>query len=202
MKNSFLVFICLLTFTNCTKTTSTKTIANLKAAIIGETTASEKYAAFAKEAAISGNDTIEKLYRATSISEAIHAANHRKALLELGEHIDNFTTNYQVKSTVENLQTALDGETYEVVTMYPQFLTDALNEDEKLSIQSFQYAIDTEKRHQILFTKALEATKQNNKKILAFEYLVCPICGNTYEKESVDDKCAFCQTSKELFVGI
>lgn len=202
MKSYFFAFICLLALTNCTKSKPTQTIANLKAAIIGETTASAKYAAFAQEAAVYGNDTIENLFKATSISEAIHAANHRKVLLEMGETIENFSTSYQVKSTNENLQSALEGETYEVTTMYPPFIEKANSEAVEKAQLSFQYAFDTEKKHQELFTKALEANKRHNRSNLSYNYLVCPICGNTYEKESVEDKCSFCQTSKDLFVGI
>lgn len=203
MKKSFaLTLLCLVTFASCTKSKPNNTIANLKAAIIGETTASAKYAAFAQEAALSGNNTIEKLFKATSISEAIHAANHRKVLLELGESIENFSTTYQVKATLENLQFALEGETYEVVTMYPPFLASASSEKIEKAIQTFQYAFNTEKRHQSLFSKALEATKQNKKSTLSCNYMVCPICGNTYEIEAIDNNCAFCKTSKSLFVGI
>lgn len=202
MKTIFTAFLSLLLLTNCTNPKPNKTIANLKEAIIGETTASAKYAAFAQEAAVYGNDTIENLFKATSVSEAIHAANHRKALIQLGETIDNFSTSYKVKSTNENLQIALDGETYEVTSMYPPFINSASMETQEGAKQSFKYAFDTEKKHQILFTKALEANKRNNRSNLSYNYFVCPICGNTYEEESLEDKCAFCQTSKELFLGI
>lgn len=198
--NIILALLCLVTFTNCTK--SDKTTANLKEAIIGETTASSKYAAFAQEAYIQGNEAIAKLFKATSISEAIHAANHKMVLFELGVTFDNSSAPYEVKSTAENLQVALNGENYEVSTMYPQFLAEAISASEVKATQSFQYALDTEKKHQILFTKAIDASKGETINTLSLNYMVCPLCGNTYEKEKVDDKCAFCQTSKDLFVGI
>ena len=201
MKNIvFMALLCLITFTSCSK--SGKTIANLREAIIGETTASVKYATFAQEAAIQGDTAISHLFKATSISEAIHAANHKKALLELGEDIDISPSTYDVKSTTLNLQNALEGETYEVVKMYPQFISEVNRATEANVAQSLQYAFDTEKKHQILFTKALEAIKNSNTTTLTHHYMVCPLCGNTYEKEGVDNKCAFCQTSKDLFVGI
>ncbi len=33
-------------------------------------------------------------------------------------------------------------------------------------------------------------------------YLVCPVCGNTYDAAAVDAKCAFCGTPKEKFEKI
>ena len=128
MKNILLLaFMVLLALTGCNKVNPVKTTENLKAGIKGETTASAKYAAFAQKAREEGYDTIAKLFDAASKAESIHAANHAKVLEALGEKMDEFKPEFEVKTTAENLQAAIDGETYEVTTMYPQFLTDAKN---------------------------------------------------------------------------
>jgi rubrerythrin len=57
-----------------------KTLNNLRTAIIGETTASQKYAAFSQKAKQEGYSKIAILFEAISQSEAIHAANHKRAL--------------------------------------------------------------------------------------------------------------------------
>jgi rubrerythrin len=201
MRNIFLfAFIGLLAFTGCKQATPVKTIENLKAGIKGETTASAKYAAFAQKAREEGNDTIAKLFDAASKSESIHAANHAKVLEELGGKMEAFTPEFEVKTTAENLQAAIDGESYEVATMYPQFLADAKTEKVEKAVQSYTWAMDTEKKHQLFYTKALDALKLASEKTLSFDYAVCPVCGNTYELAMMEEKCAFCQTGKEKFI--
>jgi rubrerythrin len=203
MRNILLfAFVCIIAFSGCNAPKPVKTIDDLKAGIKGETTASAKYAAFAMKAREEGNDTIAKLFDAASKAESIHATNHRKVLEGLGEKMDDFKPEFEVKTTAENLQAAIDGETYEVTTMYPQFLADAKAEKVQKAERSFNWAFDTEKKHASFYKKALEALKANAENKLAFEYAVCPVCGNTYEKATLDEKCAFCQTPKDKFIMI
>ncbi len=198
----FFALATMIAFTSCNQPKPTKTIENLKAGIKGETTASAKYAAFAQKAREEGNDTIAKLFDAASKAEAIHADNHRKVLEELGEKMEDFKPEFEVKTTAENLQAAIDGEGYEVSTMYPQFLADAKTENVEKATKSFTWAFDTEKKHHEFYKKALEALSSTGENTLPFEYTVCPVCGNTYDKATMDDKCAFCQTSKDKFITI
>lgn len=201
MKNIlFFALATLIAFTSCKQPKPTKTIENLKAGITGETTASAKYAAFAQKAIEEGNDTIAKLFQAASKAEAIHADNHRKVLTELGETMEDFKPEFEVKTTAENLQAAIDGEGYEVSTMYPQFLADAKTEAVEKATKSFTWAFDTEKKHHEFYKKALEALNSTGENTLPFEYAVCPVCGNTYNKATMDEKCAFCQTSKDKYL--
>jgi rubrerythrin len=201
-KLCLLAFIGLLAFTGCKQSNPVKTIENLKAGIKGETTASAKYAAFALKAKEENFNAIAKLFEAASKAESIHAANHKKVLDELGVKMDEFKPEFEVKTTAENLQTAIDGESYEATTMYPQFLADAKAEKVHKATKSFTWAFDTEKKHLQFYMKALEALKEKIESTLPIEYAVCPICGNTYDKSAMDKKCAFCQTSKEKFINI
>ena len=203
MKNILLfILVSLIAFTNCNQPKPIKTIENLKAGIKGETTASAKYAAFSQKAKEEGNDTIAKLFDAASKAEAIHAANHKKVLTELGETMEDFIPEFEVKTTAENLQAAMDGESYEVTTMYPQFLTDAKEEKVEKAEKSFTWASDTEKKHQQFYANALEALNAKAENSLSFEYAVCPVCGNTYDKANMDENCAFCQTNQEKYIII
>jgi Rubrerythrin len=203
MKNIFLfALVSLIAFSGCKQSKPGKTIENLKAGIKGETTASAKYAAFAQKARAEGSEAIAKLFEAASKAESIHAANHKKVLEELGEKMEDFKPEFEVKTTAENLQAAIDGETYEVSTMYPQFLVDAKTEKVDKAVKSFTWAFDTEKKHQQFYAKALEALKTNKQNTLPSGYAICPVCGNTYDTAKVDSKCAFCQTNKEKFVYI
>jgi len=201
MKSILLIaLVCLIAFSGCNQIKPVKTVVNLKAGIKGETTASAKYAAFAQKAREEQHESIAKLFDAASKSESIHAANHKKALEALGEKMEDFKPEFEVKTTAENLQAAIDGETYEVTTMYPQFLTDAKAEKAEKATKSFTWAYDTEKKHAKFYTAALESLKANTENTLPTQYLVCPVCGNTYDKAMVDEKCSFCQTDKVKFI--
>lgn len=203
MKKTLLfTFVSLLILAGCSKVKPVLTIENLKAGIKGETTASAKYAAFAEKAKAEGHDTIAKLFDAASKSEGIHAANHRKVLESLGAKMEDFKPEFEVKTTKENLQAAIDGETYETKTMYPQFLKDAKTEKVEKATKSFTWAFDTELKHLAFYQKALSALETKTEKTLPFEYAVCPVCGNTYDYATIDNKCAFCGTPKEKFIKV
>jgi rubrerythrin len=115
--------------------------------------------------------------------------------------MDAFTPEFDVKTTAENLQAAIDGESYEVATMYPQFLADAKAEKVQKAEQSFTWALDTEKKHNDFYSKALSALNTELESGLPTGYAVCPVCGNTYDMANVDDKCAFCLTDKSEFIN-
>ncbi|MDZ8119710.1 rubrerythrin family protein [Pontiella agarivorans] len=180
---------------------SAATVANLKAAIKGETTASAKYAAFAKKAADEGYDKIALLFQATSKAETIHAGNHRAVLAKLGESMEAFTPEYTVKSTRENLEAAIEGEGYEVATMYPEFLKTAQKENVSLALVSFNYAYQTEKEHAALYKDAVAKLVAGHEDSLASQYLVCLTCGNTYAG-TAPERCGICMTPRERFVTI
>jgi len=179
-----------------------KTIENLKDAYNGESTASAKYAAFADKAKEEGLDTVAVMFLATSKAEAIHAENHLKVLEKLGEKIEGPQIGaFEVLSTTENLADAIKGETYEIETMYPGFIAEAENEKSKDAVKSFSWAVDTEVKHQAFYNKALEALNTVGEAGLPVNWLVCPVCGNTYDIGSVTESCDFCMTSKEKFIS-
>jgi len=198
----FLMVVCFIAFTGYVQANPVKTIANLKAGIIGETTASAKYAAFAQKARDENHNNIAKLFDAASKAELIHATNHTKVLEALGEKMDKFTPEFAVKTTAENLKAAIEGETYEATTMYPQFLDDAKAEKVEKATRSFNWAFDTEKKHAEFYKSALKALNTNVENSLPVKYAVCPVCGNTYDNANVDARCAFCMTGKDKFIII
>jgi rubrerythrin len=158
-----------------------KTEKNLQDAFAGESQANRKYLAFAKKAEGDGYKQIAKLFRAAAEAETIHAHNH---LRELGS----------IKSTKENLEEAIGGETYEFQSMYPDMIRDAEAEGNKAALRSFNFANEVEKIHAALYKKALE-NLGNNPEI---DYYVCQICGNTVEGEP-PDKCPICGALKKMF---
>lgn len=198
----FMLFVLAIGLTFGCATKPVKTIENLKAAYNGESTASAKYAAFAEKAKAEGFDTIAVMFLATSKAEAIHASNHLKVLEKLGEkvagpEIGSFT----VLTTAENLSDAIKGETYELETMYPGFITTAETEKSSDAVKSFTWALDTEKKHQVFYQTALTALNGGGEKTLPDKWFVCPVCGNTYDAGSVTAKCDFCMTPKEKYLS-
>jgi rubrerythrin len=177
-----------------------KSIEGLKAAYNGESTASAKYAKFAEAAKKENLNNIAKMFLATSRAETIHAANHKKVLTKLGETVgDPVIGKFDVKTTAENLAHASKGETYEMTTMYPDFIKSAEAEKENGAKKSFRWAMDTEKKHNEFYQKALQSLKAGTGKSFPGEWYVCPVCGNTYDVNTVKAVCGFCMTPKAKF---
>ena len=162
----------------------TKTDENLKAAFAGESKANRLYLAFAKKAEEEGYTQAAKLFKAAAEAETIHALNHVQIT-------------GQVKSTLDNLGTAVSGETYEFTKMYPGFLATAKEEDNKQASWSFDVANKVEQVHAKLFQKAIDAMK-NNKELEKVDYYVCNVCGNTVVT-SPPEKCPVCASPKEKY---
>ena len=165
----------------------TKTDENLKAAFAGESQANRLYLAFAKAAEQEGFPQIAKLFKAAAEAETVHAHNHLRVL-------------GQVKTTADNLSTAVSGETYEFTKMYPQFIEEAKAEDNKKALQSFDYANKVEAIHADMYKKAIDSVKAK-KDLPAADMYVCPVCGNTFEGNA-PDVCPICATPKAKFMKI
>jgi len=179
----------------------TKTIADMQAAYKGESNATARYAAFSKKAAEEGHKEIAMLFKAASLAEKIHAGNHKAVLEEMGVAAEPVVLDVLVKSTKENLEAAIKGESYEVAEMYPAFLKDANAAGNQLALISLNYAYKTEKKHKAYYEKALAALTTNTDKTLAVTYFICPTCGNTYET-SAPKRCGISMTGGEKFVKI
>lgn len=164
-----------------------KSLDNLKTAFAGESQANRKYLAFAKKADQEGFPQIAKLFRAAAAAETVHAHNHLRAM-------DG------VKSTADNLEAAVAGENYEVVSMYPPMLAEAEAEGDKRAANSFGRALEVEKIHEALYRKARELLGKG-KDAPETNYYVCPICGYTHEGP-MDGKCPVCSTPGEKFEKI
>jgi rubrerythrin len=165
----------------------TKSTDNLQAAFAGESQANRKYLAFAKKAQEEGFPQIAKLFRAAAAAETVHAHNHLKAM-------DG------VKSTADNLQAAIGGENYEVVSMYPPMVAEAEAEGNKRAARSFNWALAVEKIHEALYREAAEVFGKG-KDLPEGDYYVCPICGYTH-KGKMTEKCPVCNTQPEKFEKI
>ncbi len=174
---------------------------NMQEAFKGESTASAKYAAYSKKAEEEGYHQIALLFKAASASEKIHANNHKSVLREGNQTVPAITPEFTVKSTAENLKDAIAGETYEITTMYPEFIVNANKAGNQFSLMSLNYAYKTEQKHKPLYEKALTALESKNVKSLPSVFYVCPTCGNTYDT-TAPSRCGISMTSSEKFIKI
>lgn len=177
-----------------------KTIANLKAAIDGESTACEKYAAWAEKAGEEHNYSVQALFRAAVCAEAVHLNNHRKVLAYMG--VKDYEPNegtYSVLTTAQNLKEAIKGEQYEATMMYPKFMKEAEDEGVPAALETFKYAWKAEQDHAALYQRALgNLTTPSN---ISLVYYVCPICGFiSADKPPV--KCEVCGARGNKFVKV
>jgi len=160
---------------------------NLTAAFAGESQANRKYLAFAQKAEKDGLHQVAKLFRAAAEAETIHAHAHLRAM-------DG------IKTTLENLETAVEGELHEFKEMYPGFLDQAKEEGNKKAEFSFAYALAVEEIHHGLYEKALASVK-DGKDLPGAAVYVCPVCGNTVEGR-VPDMCPVCSVPGKKFFEI
>ncbi len=160
---------------------------NLQDAFAGESQANRKYLAFAKKADEDGLPQVAKLFRAAADAETIHAHAHLRVM-------------GGIKTTIENLEEAIEGEGHEFKEMYPGFLATAREEGNKPAEFSFKNALAVEEIHHSLYSKALEAVKEGQDLPKAPIY-VCSVCGNTVEND-IPDTCPVCNVPGDKFTQV
>ena len=159
---------------------------NLKDAFAGESQANRKYLAFAKKAEEDGFPNVARLFRTTAEAETIHAHGHLDAL-------------GGIKSTADNLQAAIGGETYEYKEMYPPMLSQA-TADKHAAKRMFGYAVRAEEVHAKLYALALEAVKKG-KDLAETKFYLCPTCGHI-ELGQPPASCPICGALEDEFVQV
>jgi rubrerythrin len=157
----------------------------LREAFAGESQANRRYLAFAVKADQEGLPQAARMFRAAAEAETVHAHNHLRAL-------------NGIKSTKENLQEAIAGETHEFKKMYPEMIEAAKAEANKTAERSFNFANEVEKIHAALYQKLLDNLGKAQDH---YSYYVCPVCGYTAEKEA-PGACPVCGTKGSLFKKI
>jgi rubrerythrin len=155
---------------------------NLKEAFAGESQANRKYLAFAAKADQEGFSQAARLFRAAAEAETVHAHAHLRALKG-------------IKSTKENLQEAIAGETHEFKSMYPAMIETAKKEGNQDARRSFTFANEVEKIHAGLYQQMFDKLEDSKE---SYSYYVCPVCGYTSEKEA-PETCPVCGAKGKIF---
>jgi rubrerythrin len=164
----------------------TTTNEHLATAFAGESQANRKYLAFARQAEKEGLAQIAKLFRAAAEAETIHALGH---LANMGG----------VGTTLQNLEAAVKGETYEFTEMYPPMVEQAKAEGHKARTL-LGWANDAERVHAGLFRQALEAMKAG-RDLSRMDVYLCPFCGDV-EFGEPPEKCPICGAAGAKFQKI
>lgn len=118
------------------------TLKNLEAALAGESQAHIKYRYFAKIAREEGHEEVAQHFEHTADQELLHAWGHLELLI--GK-----------PSTKECLEKAIEGETYEFTTMYPEFEASATAEGNQIALNEFRNQITESAEHAEQFKAVL-----------------------------------------------
>ena len=132
------------------------TIKNLESALAGESQAHIKYRYFAKIARQNGHEEVAKHFEHTAEQELLHAWSHLELLI--GK-----------PSTKECLEKAIEGETYEFTTMYPNFYDNAVTEKNAQASVEFVEQIAESKEHAEQFKQKLIVLEKAEKRFAALK---------------------------------
>lgn len=174
------------------------TAENLRSAFGGESQAHMRYLVWADKAKKDGFPNVERLFKAVSFAEQVHATAHFKVLKnESGDFPVTAGAGFGLDTTSENLEAARNGELFEIEQMYPAYIEVAELQEEKNAIRTMKFALEAEKLHAELFKEAKEAV--DSKKDVDFNKVyVCPVCGYTVANEA-SDNCPICGAKKDIF---
>ncbi|NJQ98639.1 MAG: hypothetical protein HC784_15795 [Hydrococcus sp. CSU_1_8] len=117
---------------------NSNTAKNLEAAFGGESMANRKYLFFAEVTKKLGMSELSKLFKETANQETEHAFAHFRLLhpeLVVGD-MSSLTEEQKKAIASRCLELAIEGETYEYTTMYPNFAADARRDRMVLRLQN------------------------------------------------------------------
>jgi desulfoferrodoxin-like iron-binding protein len=174
--------------------TKNLTVVNLMKAFAGESQARNKYEYFAKVAQKEGYRDIAEHFQRAANNEKVHAK------LELALCNRMITqTDENFGDTKANLQAAIDGESYENVTMYPDFATIAKEEGHKEAAKLFEGIGKIEVEHENMFKMLLERVGYDAEFISdnEEEAWICEVCGHVHYGKKALKVCPVCKHSQE-----
>ena len=176
-------------------TTVGTTLENLKAAVMGETGASAKYAAFAAAARAQGYEQIARQFEATSAAEQIHIG-LEAALIQAAEpdYVRPEAPQMEGIQTDLNLISGALGEIYETSDMYPSFIVKAQEEGDAKAVQVFTRAKLAESVHAELYLDAYNNIDAEDDRA----FYLCPVCGYIHKGDDFE-KCPICFCAKDKF---
>jgi rubrerythrin len=180
------------------------TIKNLLTAYQGEMNTQARYRSFAAQADAEGLPGVASLFRAAARAEQIHANAQARAIRHLGGTATAVIELSRVDHTLENLRSALDGENYEIATVYPAFIEEASARINAMATRSFQWALEAERTHARLYAEAVHLLESNDMQswiAARRDFYVCPVCACT-SKDRPDGNCGVCNYPSDRLEAI
>jgi len=174
--------------------TENLTSVNLMKAFAGESQARNKYEYFAKVAQKEGYRDIAEHFQRAANNEKQHA----KMELALNNRMMNESED-DFGNTKENLQMAIDGESYENVTMYPDFAQIAKDEGHKEAARLFTGIGKIEVEHEKMFQMLLDRLEADAEHISENEEeaWICEVCGHVHYGKKALKTCPVCKHGEE-----
>ena len=174
--------------------TENLTIVNLGKAFAGESQARNKYEYFAKVARKEGYRDIAEHFQRAANNEKVHA----KLELSLSNRMSNDSED-SFGNTAQNLQMAIDGESYENVTMYPDFAAIAKEEGHKEAARLFDGIGKIEVEHENMFKMLLERLESDAEFVSEDEEeaWICEVCGHVHYGKKALKVCPVCKHGQE-----
>jgi rubrerythrin len=156
------------------------TVKNLLTAYESELNAQAMYTAYAGKADSDGLPGAASLLRAIARSEQIQASNSARVIRKLGGKPEAQMQPVEVKTTLENLTTALINEVQRVESMYPRFLAENRSTNNSAA-QTLTWALEAEGTNAHLLSEEIRqmgAVSANSLDGAPVEYYVRPVCGH------------------------
>ncbi len=167
----------------------TKTEKNLLEAFAGESMARNKYSYWASKAKKDGYQQIAAIFEETANNEKEHAKMWFK-YLEGGA----------IKSTIENLKAAADGENFEWTDMYDRMAKEAEEEGFAEIAEKMRGVAAIEKHHEERYRKLLK----NREDAIVFSrdgdaIWICRNCGHVVVGKNAPEICPVCAHPQSYF---
>jgi rubrerythrin len=184
-----------------------KTLENLAKAFIGESQARNKYTIFAKVALKEGYQSASEVFFQTAEQEREHAKWLYRLMNELVKK-HNLQSEVNVEAgvgvafgnTIDNLKTAIAGESYENTTMYPDFAKIAEEEGLEDIAKRLRAISIAEKHHEERYSALLKEIEGNTVfEKENIEEWTCRKCGYVHKGKTPPDECLSCDHPKEYF---
>jgi len=176
-----------------------KTLNNLLTSYNSESNAAVKYLVFARVAEQEGYKKVASLFRAAAKAEEVHKNHLAMVIKKMSSKPKVVIETPAVKSTKENLESALQEEAFGKDKMYPKFIKQAKAEKNKDAVRVFNNAKSSEADHVKFYSTALKNLPEW--KLYKTEFFVCSTCGFTVERITFE-KCPICSAEKAKFLKV
>ena len=173
--------------------TDNLTMVNLLKAFAGESQARNKYEYFAKVAQKEGYRDIAEHFQRAANNEKVHA----KLELSLHNRMSTQSEN-NFSDTVQNLKDAMAGESYENITMYPDFAKIAKDDGYSEAERLFSGIGKIEVEHENMFKMLLERLESEAEFVSEDEEeWICEVCGHVHRGKKALKVCPVCKHPQE-----